>query len=73
MKRLKAKHLLQLCGLLALTVPVATSLSGCDDGVDSAEDVGEKIDDAADKAGDAIDDAADNASDAIDDTLDDGP
>ncbi len=71
MKRIKAKHLLPLCGVVALSMPVGFSLSGCDDGYNSAEDVGEDIDDAADNAGDAIDDAADDAGDAIDDAVDD--
>lgn len=73
MKNIKAKHLLQLSGLLALSMPVGFALSGCDDGYNSAEDVGEGIDDAADDTGDAIDDAADNVDDTIDDTIDDTP
>ena len=54
--------------LLAIlgTAVVGGSLVGCDDGVDSAEDVGEQIDDAADDAGDAIEDAADDIEDAVD-------
>ncbi len=43
---------------------------GCDDDVDSAEDVGEKVDDAADKAGDKVEDAADDIEDAADDAGD---
>ena len=43
---------------------------GCDDDVDSAEDVGEKVDDAADEAADKVEDAADDMEDAVDDAAD---
>lgn len=48
------------------TAALCPALGGCDDGVDSAEDVGEQIDDAADETGDAIEDAADDVEDAVD-------
>lgn len=65
------KNLLRIIGALALAGVPAMTLVGCDDNVDSAEDVGERIDDATDDAADAIDDAADDVGDAIDDTVDD--
>jgi hypothetical protein len=61
---------LALAGTLALATTPAFMLVGCDDGVDSAEDVGEAVDDAAFDAGDAIDDAADEVDDAVEDMSD---
>ena len=61
---------LALLGTISLAATPAFVLVGCDDGVDSAEDVGEAFDDAADDTGDAIDDAADEVDDAIDDDSD---
>lgn len=41
------------------------AITGCED-KNSAEEVGEKIDEAADDAADAVEDAADDAADAVD-------
>ena len=67
MKKKMTTQTLALLGTFALATTPAFVLVGCDDGVDSAEDIGESIDDAADDAGDAIDDAADEDDDVIDD------
>lgn len=61
---------LALLGTLSLAATPAFVLVGCDDGVDSAEDVGESLDDAADDTGDAIDDAVDEVDDTVDDASD---
>ena len=71
MKNTTTRKTVALLGFIALAGTPAVILVGCDDTADSAEDVGEAIDDAADNAGDAMDDAADNVEDAFDD-LDDG-
>lgn len=70
MKRLETKHLLQMLGFVALSVPFA-ALSGCDDSPDTGEEIGETFDDAADDTGDAFDDAADDVDDTLDDWEDD--
>ena len=41
-------------------------LAACTDRDGSAEDIGERIDDAVDEAGDAIENAADEVEDALD-------
>lgn len=55
------KKALRIAGFIALALPVWTLSAGCnnDGDVDSAEDVGEALDDAADDVGDAVDDAVD--------------
>lgn len=63
MKNQWTGHVCRIAGAMALGLPafaMVASMSGCDDDVDSMEDVGERIDDAVDDAGDAVDDAIDD-------------
>jgi len=45
-------------------------LAGCDDSIDSAEDVGEEVDEAVDDAGDAIDETIDDIDDEMEEAGD---
>lgn len=58
MKRGFTGQLCRIAGLFALSIPAIT-LVGCDDEVDSMEDVGEEIDDAVDDIGDGLEDIGD--------------
>ena len=62
------KGALPMAGALALLVACG-SVVGCEDS-NSAEEAGERIDDAADETRDAVDDAADDVEDAVDDAID---
>lgn len=59
MKNTVPKRTAALLSVMALSAAPAFVLVGCSDNSNSAEEVGESIDDAADETGDAIDDAVD--------------
>jgi len=58
MKRGFTGQVCRIAGIFALSLPAITMV-GCEDDVDSMEDIGEEIDDAVDDIGDEIDDGID--------------
>lgn len=69
MLHLSLKRALPTAGALSLLVACGLAV-GCED-TNTAEEAGERIDDAADETIDATEDAIDDAEDAVDDAVDD--